>query len=263
MITNDSFYKENYIKSIQMYTDYFTLKSLGETFPVYINFCMTNSFQENQIIESILHDDEMEYFKSLKYERRINSFLLGRYASKKAVSALIGEKNLKKISIKNGVFNQPVIVCESRNKVHVSITHCGDLGAAVAFSDLLLIGIDIESIGSCKKETFERVLTQNEKTLVHKIPYSYEEFLAMVWTIKESLSKVLKTGLTIPFSVLEVVDIEIYNEYCISIFKNFTQYKCISFAIRSFICSITFPKNMEILMDINGMKANISKMINL
>ncbi len=259
MVTNDSFYKEDYTNSIKIYTDCFTLKSLGETFPVYINFCKINNLQKNQIIETILQDDEMEYFRSLKYERKINSFLLGRYASKKAVSALIGEKNLKKISIKNGVFNQPVIVCESTNNIHVSITHSGDLGAAVAFSDLLLIGIDLESIASCKKEVFERVLTENEKTLVHKIPYSYEEFLAIVWTIKESLSKVLKTGLTVPFSILEVVDVIVYDGYCISVFKNFTQYESISFAIRGYMCSITYPKNTEIAININRIKENLNK----
>ncbi|MCX7920824.1 MAG: 4'-phosphopantetheinyl transferase superfamily protein [Clostridia bacterium] len=243
------------------YTDYLFLKLSGNTYKAYINFCKGGNDFSNKDPNSFLHHEEDKYLETLTYERRINSYLLGRYSVKKAVSALIGEDNLKKILIKNGVFNQPIVVCESYNNLQTSLTHCDDFAAAVAFDGMFIIGIDIEKINRRTYSGLESELTPYEKELAYRISYSYESFVVTIWTMKEALSKALKTGLTVPLSVLEVKSIEVNNGYLISTYTNFYQYKALSFVIEGYVCSIAYPKNVEIDIDINRIKGSLYKII--
>ncbi len=243
------------------YTDCFTLKLSDELFQVFVSFCKFQDPKGSELIRNYLNDNEQKYFQTLRYERRINSYLLGRYVAKQAISALIEENNLKEIIIQNGVFNQPVVVCRSNRNIQVSITHCDDLGAAIAFPDIFLIGVDIEKADIKKRRTLETQLTKHEKELACKVSHSYDCFLVMIWTIKESLSKALKTGLTIPLSILEVKDVEVNNGYFNSSFSNFSQYRSISFIIEDYVCSLTYPKYVEIIIDVLRIKENLCNMI--
>ncbi len=96
--------KENRIEESYTNTNYFHLKFEGDRYKVFINFCINGSHFKKQNPNCFLNSEEIRYFESLIYERRINSFLLGRYSAKKAISGLSGEDNLKKILIKNEIF---------------------------------------------------------------------------------------------------------------------------------------------------------------
>ncbi len=67
------------------------------------------------------------------------------------------------------------------------------------------MAIDIETINSDKDDTILTQLTDNEQKLAASLLSSPS--LQLLWTIKESLSKVLKCGLTVPFELLEVESI--------------------------------------------------------
>ena len=184
------------------------IKHLNESYTVSIHFCKIAYSQLIDDSDAYLHLDEMDYLKTLKYERRIGSYLLGRYAAKKAVAALLGDNQLTKIQIKNGVFDQPLILHDSPQHIHASLTHCDDLAAAIAFPEMLILGIDIEKINNSITRTVEPELTTSEKMFADRLSCSYASFIAIIWTLKESLSKAIKTGLTIPLQLLEVKDIE-------------------------------------------------------
>lgn len=241
------------------YSAHFLLKSSSEIFKIPIHFCKYGDYLNN--VEGFLHDDEHAYFQTLAYERRRTSYLLGRYSAKKAISGLMGEDNPKKIRIENGIFNQPVAVCESNSNLQVSLTHCDELAAAVAFPEMLVIGIDMEKIDLSMSSGVEAELTEHEKELALQLPCPYENLLMVLWTMKESLSKVLKTGLTVPLRVLEVKWIEVQNGYYIGSFSNFAQYNSISFPVKDYVYSITYPKNAEIEIDIHHIKSNLHKML--
>ncbi len=81
--------------------------------------------------------------------------------------------------------------------------------------------------------------------------------------MKEALSKVLKTGLTVLLSILEVKNIQICNDNLISTFTNFPQYCSISFNIYDYICSIVYPRNVEIDIDINKKRENSYKTLKI
>lgn len=205
-----------------------------------------------------LHDQEREYYHSLKFEKRIRSYLLGRFVAKRAVAALTGEANLREIFIQPGIFTQPVV--SGISNIQVSITHCDDFGAALAFPEVHPLGIDIERISPRERVALERQITQAEKNQISSCPFSYEAGLTMLWTAKEALSKVLKTGLMTPFEIFEIDGIEIYDNHSISYYKNFAQYKVISFTIEKYMCSMAHPRKTKMQLDINSIKENFAFM---
>jgi len=250
------FISENDFEKDYTYTDRILLRSEESTYTVYINFCRCSERFKSLDPEYFLSEHELEYYRTLVYERRINGFLSGRFSAKKAVCALSGEKELKKIVIKNGIFNQPVVSCETCSNICVSLAHCDGLAAALAFYDTLVLGIDIERVGENKNRGIEDELTMYEKELASIVPYSYNVFVLMLWTMKESLSKCLKTGLTTPMNIFEVKSVDFSNGYCLSTYTNFYQYCTATFFIGNYVCSLTYPKNTEIIMDTGRLISN-------
>lgn len=78
--------------------------------------------------------------------------------------------------------------------------------------------------------------------------------LTLLWTAKEALSKVLRTGLMTPFEIFEISKIEINDNYTMCYYKNFTQYKAISFTVYKYMCSMVYPLKTRIKFDIYSVK---------
>lgn len=191
-------------------------------------------------IETFLHPEEIEYYKTFKYDKRRLSYLSGRMAAKYALEELLSIKKTS-IAITRGVFDFPVIKYLVNQNGKVSISHCDSYASAIAFPEEHPMGVDIEEIDIKKIETIDTVVTENEKQLVSD--FSLEIGYTILWTAKESLSKVLKTGLMIDFKFLEIEFVTIESDAIVSTFKFFPQYKAVSFKYDNFICSIVLPKN--------------------
>lgn len=189
---------------------------------------------------AFLHPGEWEFFGTLKFERRIHSYLAGRYAAKKAISLLTGERDLRSIRIERGCFNQPVVIGWAN--VQVSITHAGNAAGAIAFHEAVPMGIDIERVSVSAMEVLMNQTSPRELELMQSIPHSLEHMLTLSWSVKEALSKVLRTGLTLPTELLELNRLEVCDGYVISKFANFMQYEAVSTFMGSDVCSIVYPK---------------------
>lgn len=200
-----------------------------------------------------LHLQERNYYNKLRFEKRIRTYLMGRFVAKHAVASLTGEENLTNISIQSGIFTQPVVTPNQGN-IQVSITHCDPLGAALAFPEAHPMGIDLEKISFNKKEVLESQITKTEKERISDWPFSYGTGLTLLWTAKEALSKTLKTGLMTPFEIFEISEAEVYEDYTICYYKNFAQYKVLSFTIGSYMCSIVHPFKTGVRFDLNSLK---------
>lgn len=196
-------------------------------------------------IVKFLHPKEFEYYFQLEYERRVKSYLTGRYVAKRAVSFLVGNESLERICIEQGIFHQPVVNLPNATNVQVSITHCDDLAAGIAFSEELPMGIDMERISVDRNKVLETQMTVKESSLFSCLPYSYETTLTLFWTVKEALSKILKTGLTTSFHIYEISQVEARDGVVYSLFENFPQYRTASFILGDYVCSITYPKKTE------------------
>lgn len=204
-----------------------------------------------------LHPQECDYYNSLKFAKRIRSYLMGRFVAKQAVAALTGEKDLKNIFIQFGIFTQPIVISNTQN-IQVSITHCNNFGVALAFPETHPMGIDLEKINVNKMDVLEGQITEFEKERINLLPITYDLGLTLLWTAKEALSKVLRTGLMTPFDVFEISKIEFYDNYIICYYKNFAQYKVISLTIGNYMCSIVHPIKTKLCFDIQAFKGNFA-----
>ena len=212
-------------------------------------------------VDTFLHAKEMDYFATLTYELRQQSYLLGRYAKKLALSRYLNGVPLNKILIEEGVFNFPIVSYAAKSNINVSDSHSGSCGIAIAFSEKHPMGIDIELIDVNKIDVIQSQLTQEEKHLIQTTSNVSEEVLcALFWTAKESLSKVLRTGLTTPFQIYQLVNLVNKENHWMSEFKNFSQYQAISFLLEDFVCSIVYPRRTTISIEMNEIQKWYKKM---
>lgn len=241
------------------------LNGVEEMFKAGICICHLPAIEDYFEALQYLHPQELNYYKTLIVEKRKKSYLLGRYSAKKAISALVGEENPQNTLIKQGFFNHPVVISINNQNVQVSISHCEDVGAAIAFPEALPMGIDIERVNPHITNVLESQMTEKEIELSKLFPYSYDTVLILLWTAKEALSKVLKTGMLTPSQIYEIKSLTVKHSCIVSKFKNFTQYEGISFNLGCYVCTIIHPKNTETFLNLNYLKNvfNFEESINL
>ncbi len=187
--------------------------------------------------EKILGNDEMIFFQALPDARSKDSYLRSRFISKMVLARHMGQEDFTKIGIRHGVFHQPLVAGTN----HISISHTGNYAACLVFPDEHPMGLDIEKVTDNAVEAIGSQLTEKEKMLAGDLSGKKEYVYTRFWTTKEALSKVLKTGLMIPFQLLEVKSVMKEHEYDVSYFRNFIQYKSVSFRMGEQVISVVLP----------------------
>jgi len=199
---------------------------------------------------SILHPDEAALLRSFKYEKRKQSYLMGRIASKIALSAFLREVDPARIEIASGVFNQPVVRHASRDVPEVSISHTKDRAVAVCFPAGHCIGIDLEIVGADPDGTVRSQLTSRELAAAGSGPPGEGLACLMIWSMKEGLSKALKCGLTVPLEVLEIDGLVFDGETsCTCGFRKFGRYKGVSDVVAGYVFTLVLPRDSELIID--------------
>lgn len=210
-----------------------------------------------------LHPVEKTYYSTLTHQKRQYSYLLGRYCAKQAVAAY---KNFPvlfpEIHIQHGLFQQPILSHPTLSNIQVSISHTEMVGAAIAFSEIHPMAIDIEILSPSKVETIKTQMTDAEKRFPPVFSGSETELMTVLWTAKEALSKVLKCGLTIAFELLEISKITQEGNFILSEFENFHQYKALSFSLSHSICTIVYPKQVQLQLDALYPSLHLQKILN-
>lgn len=215
------------------------------------NFSDCPEYYKDAVIH--FHPMEKQYFNSLKYEKRIRDYTAGRYTAKLAVAAFTGEKKLDSILIKSGLFNQPVVYCSEEKNIQVSITHCDCIAMAAAFPEDCPLGIDLERINEKNLNIMEKQLTPDENRLLKEFLPDYAYMAAVFWTAKESISKVLRTGLFTPMEVFEINKIQPEGNGFICGFRNFPQCKAYSVRKGNYVFSIAYPSCVKISINLNSL----------
>lgn len=212
----------------------------------YICRCDFGENNENlNYVENYLHDEELKYFNKLKFEKRIKSYLMGRYSAKIAISSYIKETDLRKICILNGIFNHPVVITNYNENVQVSISHSKNISYSLSFSEKCPMGIDIEYIRYDNDKVLERYTKENELNILNKLSLEYSQGLYLLWTAKESLSKALKIGFLSPISIFEVNELKDMGSFILCDYKNFPMFSSKCFIKKDYIISITYPNKLE------------------
>ncbi|WP_025717364.1 4'-phosphopantetheinyl transferase family protein [Paenibacillus sp. 1-18] len=229
------------------YVEQLMLKREDAVMKAAVSFVYADYNAGSPLDRNVFHLDECSYFESLEFHRRKSNFLLGRLSAKQAASVLLSEPDLRNVSVKTGVFGQPVLRVTGVPSYQVSITHCDSIGAAVVFPEVHPMGIDIERIDPKRNKTIESQLTTGEKERISAARgvEEYSVLLTVFWTVKEALSKILRTGFTTSLHVLEMNETLFVNEYFRSTFSHFPQYAAQSYRLGDYICTIAAPRRTE------------------
>ena len=204
-------------------------------------------------VDSFLHKNELQYFKTRKFEKRKKDYLTGCCVAKWVAAAYLNETDLVTIEIANGVFNQPLVRYNGWNIPGVSLSHSHEMTVALSFPSGHPMALDIEKVDPKRVDVLRRQLTEYEIGLVQKRGKDDSIDYCQIWTMKEALSKVLGCGLTAPFSILEIKEPyfqENGDSRCY--FKNFGQYQCHSWIINGYALSIVLPAKTEINLDVHA-----------
>ena len=126
-------------------------------------------------------------------EKRKIEFFAGRVAAKLALAELQSDRT---ICILNNDAGMPIV---SDEKFAVSISHSGDIAVALAFESDCSFGVDIQIIRTKSVNALKHVVTEVF------VPNDVEHLTA-AWTMKEALSKCLKTGFTLPYEEFLLAD---------------------------------------------------------
>jgi phosphopantetheinyl transferase len=198
--------------------------------------------------ESVLHPEELKYFHSLSALKRKKDYLLGRYAAKRALLSLSPTPSAPEIHIRPGVFQQPVVIGPGCEELSACITHSGAFAAAIAFPTGHPLGIDIEWHDNAVLETLKQHVETHELPPTELCTSEAERYIR-VWTVKESLSKILQCGLTTPFSVLKLRADPIPNRRAWSgEFENFSQYRFISLSSPKLSFALVHPRRTKVVL---------------
>ena len=222
-------------------------RETGE-FQVYLSFLSIDNISEAS--DNILTGkSDRDYYESVHNDNKKKEFLAGRSAV--VHSLFLAGYPKDSITINRGVFGSPYIAGLYSNLPEVSIAHSHGVAVALVFPAGQQLAIDLEKI-NCDKisrmKAIRSVLTNEELKGIADDPEMSAIPLYTLWSQKEALSKVLKCGLTVPFSVLETITPVVHGEWSEALFRNFFQYRVVSFLFqRKFVFSMVLPRKTEIL----------------
>ena len=198
----------------------------------------------------LLGESETAYFSSLRFARRQGSYLLGRYAAKAALSAVLSEPELRAIEIERGVFEQPVVRCDRDGGWEVTISHTEDLAVALAYPAGHPMGIDLEQIDPGQHETILSQLSEREIEWLKLRSAERLQFATGLWAAKESLSKVLQTGLMANIRVYDLAEFNVIDSReWEGFFENFAQYKARVWIGSKHVLAIAVPRRSTLILE--------------
>lgn len=199
---------------------------------------------------TFLHPHEQTYFLGLPALRRKTSYLIGRYVAKQALAELLNAVDARAIHIMAGVFQQPVVHYPTPEAVDVSISHCDRLAVAVAFPAIHPMAVDVELIAPQRSDVMAAVMLVDELERALPVAGSRDAACTLLWAAKEALSKTLRCGMTCPFELFAISQIDASREPITGLFRNFAQYRFHAWIKSGFVLVLVAPRNSTLETDL-------------
>jgi phosphopantetheinyl transferase len=190
--------------------------------------------------DPFLHPAELTCLDGMAASLRRQSYLMGRYCAKEALTRQLGLGQAQRISIRPGVFGQPLVSAPATDGIGVSISHSADYGCALAFDPAQPMGVDLELAGTRHERAVRGLLTEAEVCRVETV-WRHEHAYSWLWTVKEAVGKAMCTGLTVPAWLYEVSAIQRVGLFLVATFQHLLQYKVLSFQWEGAFVSIALP----------------------
>jgi 4'-phosphopantetheinyl transferase EntD len=145
----------------------------------------------------LLSTEELERMRCIGSEKVKRQYCFGRILTKKALASLVGEFTFSDISVLNEKSGCPIIIPLGLGYA-TSITHSNEIIASFVFRNHFSFGIDVENLREGALEALASIAMAQDP-----VPRDLKN-LTIAWTLKESLSKALKSGFRLPFSEFEL-----------------------------------------------------------
>ena len=156
--------------------------------------------------ELMLSAAELAQYANLHFAQKRQAFMLGRLAAKTALGAMLEESAWPNISIRAGVFGQPLVTHPRALGIDVTVSHSNDVAVAVAFPADWPMGIDLETVAGDAVAAVVAALdaSAEERAWLAAEPMGGSANCGVLWTAREALGKALKTGLNSPLGILSL-----------------------------------------------------------
>jgi 4'-phosphopantetheinyl transferase len=196
-----------------------------------------------------LHPREANFVAWAGVWERKADFLRGRYTAKRALATLDRGVALSSIEVEAGVFGQPVVRGAQIRNLQVSIAHSAGCAAALAFDEGHPMALDIEAHDDANTDVIGQECTVGERAAMARAGLERRQAMTALWTAKESLAKVLRTGLMAPLNFYAISSVEAVLGGVVCVYANFPQYHTTCVSRRSFVLAITLPRKSTLQFD--------------
>ncbi|MBD8033054.1 4'-phosphopantetheinyl transferase family protein [Solibacillus merdavium] len=222
----------------------------GQLFRSCIRFFDMDSI-EVSLEEGLLSEEEKETLQKKKTEKSLIRSKKSLICTKLTIKdfCLLDTHELQDITMVKGVFGQPLLSSNRSfiSNLGVSLSYTNNTIGILLFDLRHPMGLDIE-LKTVEDAPFLRdFFTEDELKLIQM----NKDILTkeMFFSAKESLSKILKTGLTSPLCIYEISNFKVTDTSIFLYFKNFTQYHTEVTNNEYEFRSITFPINSKKLKE--------------
>lgn len=202
---------------------------------------------------AFLHPNELSYFRALSFDRRRRSYLLGRCAAKQALMEHCSLVSPTEVEIASGVFQHPVVRPGLNEPTGVSISHSERVACALAYHEMHPASIDVEDAAPDREAVMRTQILPRELERAATAWNGEPHHAAVIWTAKEALSKALRCGMTCPYELLAVTDLQPGRLMLGGRFENFSQYSFQAWIMGHTVLSIVFPRNSVMTADMAPM----------
>lgn len=191
---------------------------------------------------SALSDSERRLCEGFASESRKASFVAGRVCAKGALGQLMSVSSFAEIDIQTGVLGQPVVFYIPQCGYQVSISHTKGRAIAIAYSESHPMAVDIEQLRASSEHAIVKYITSEEVVLASSLsePWIY----LLMWSARESVSKVLRTGLMASGLVYQINDVRSVSPQIYELlFTHLFQYKVLGFVLDDYVITLCLPKH--------------------
>jgi 4'-phosphopantetheinyl transferase len=155
-----------------------------------------------------LSQTETHHLDTLRFPKRRDDWLLGRWTAKRAVGAWLGMRPapLEEIEIRSAASGAPEVYLMDRPApIAISLSHRAGLAACAVAPPGVALGCDLEIAEPRDAAFIADYFTAKEQAWIEQAPAEERPRLAaLFWSAKESALKALRTGLRLDTRSLNV-----------------------------------------------------------
>lgn len=195
-------------------------------------------------------DERLRLGRAAHPRRRV-SFLRGRAAAKDALAGLCGDRHAAScFEIVPGAFEQPVVLGPEPN-LGVSLSHTDSVAIAAAFPETHPLGVDVERIDPANETVLREYVASRELPGVSGI-----DALTLQWAVREALSKVLRGGLAVDFSMLALDAPQCGEDGILRVgFAHFAHLRAEAIAAHGHVFALVMPARWRAEWDVRTVRA--------